>query len=127
MRSSNNQEMETVNVDEGFLPKFSDAFLERYGRESIFVRTLSDYFTSNLVRVLEVNGMLNNPDTVAMFSNQVALDLLSEWFRSVDGATQIAFQESIGRQPVGSLESLVDKTLGQGRFQQWLNWLKEKE
>jgi len=119
--------MRRVNVDEGFLPKFSDAFLNRYGRESIFVRTLSDFFTGNLARILEANGMLNNPDTVAMFSNQAALDVLSEWFRSVDGAAQTAFQESIGSQPVGSLESLVDKTLGQGGFQQWLNWLEEKE
>ena len=37
MRSPNDQEMGTVNVDEGFLPKFSDAFLERYGRESILL------------------------------------------------------------------------------------------
>jgi len=119
--------MRRVNVDEGFLPKFSDAFLNRYGRESIFVRTLSDFFTGNLAQILEANGMLNNPDTVAMFSNQAAVDLLSEWFRSVDGAKLTAFQESLGYQPVGSLESLVDKTLGQGRFEQWLIWLKEME
>ena len=37
MRSPNNQEMGRVNVDEGFLLKFSDAFLEQYGRESVLL------------------------------------------------------------------------------------------
>ena len=117
--------MATVNVDDGFLPKFTPAFLKQYGRESLFVRTLSDYYTIGLARMYEAHGMLTSPHTVALFSTESAVKLLADWFRSVDGAKQTALQESMGALPVGSLEALVDKTLGIGRFAEWLTWLNE--
>lgn len=115
----------TINVDEGFLPKFSAAFLKHYGGHSIFVRTLSDHFTTRLVQMMEAKGKLPHPEKVATFSTPQALERLETWLESVEGAHKMALQESMGSLPVGSLESLVDGTLGKGRFAEWLDWMKE--
>ncbi len=121
------QDMSTVNVEEGFLPKFTKEFLAHYGADSIFVRTLSDCYTYALVKVLQANQMSYNVDSVAAFSNKKAVDLLSGWINSVEGAKQLALQEAMGVKPIGSLESLVDESLVKGRFQEWLVWLQEKK
>ena len=113
-----------VNVDEGFLHGFPDEFLEHYGRESMFARTLSDWLTDGLARLLKANGRLSESDPVAQYSSEAAVEILSEWIKSVEGAKQMALQESMGWEPIGSLEALVDKKLGEGRFQQWLNHLE---
>jgi hypothetical protein len=120
-------DMSNVNVEEGFLPKFTKEFLSHYGADSIFVRTLSDCYTYALVKVMQVNQMSYDANAVATFSNKEAADLLSGWISSVEGAKQLALQEAMGIKPIGSLESLVDETLGKGRFREWLAWLQEKK
>ena len=119
--------MSSVNVEEGFLPKFSQGFLVHYGADSAYVRTLSDCYTNALVKVLDANKMLYNPNAVATFSNQAAVDLLCELIGSVEGAKQLALQEAMGVKPIGSLKLHVDKSLGEARFQQWLTWLQDKD
>lgn len=121
-----NMDMSNVNVEEGFLPKFTKEFIAHYGADSAFVRTLSDCYTSALVKVLKANKMSYDADRVAAFSNQDSVELLSGWINSVEGAKQLALQEAMGVKPIGSLESLVDESLGKGRFREWLVWLQDK-
>ena len=119
------EENGSINVEEGFIPKFSKEFLTHHGADSVFVRTLSDCYTHALIKVLDANKMAYNADAVAIFSSQAAEELLSGWITSVEGAKELALQEAMGVKPIGSLELLVDKSLGEGRFKQWLTWLEE--
>ena len=45
--------MQTVNVDEGFYPRFSDSFKEHYGVNSSFVLALADAFTFGLFEMMK--------------------------------------------------------------------------
>ena len=114
----------TVNVDEGFLPKYDRKFLDYYGIESSFVRTLSDYFTTALARMLDEKGMLESWDTVALFSSKSALKKLSDYFKQIDEAKKAILQESFGSIPVGSTENICDQYLGKGSFRQMLQSLE---
>ncbi len=110
------KKLSSINVDEGFLPKFNKSFLDYYGEDSLYVRTVSDYFTMALARMLEAKGMLMSWDSVALFSSEKAVDILSEYFKQVDGAKEKALSEAFGNLPLGSTEELINDVLGTGTF-----------
>jgi hypothetical protein len=117
----------TVNVYDVFLPAFSSTFVAHYGLSSVFVRALADYFTSRLARIYEKNGKLERPESIARHSTAQAVQLLEQWFPTVDGAHKTAMQEALGELPIGSTALIVDQAFGDGQFEKWLEWLGDSE
>jgi hypothetical protein len=108
-----------VCVNDGFIKAFSPEFLIRYGRISLFVRAVSDLWTSALVRMLKEKDpqgeigqvvMLADPAAVEVIRRLVAMPALKEPF----------FQESMGFVKVGAIEMAFNAAFGPQAFARWL-------
>ena len=108
-----------INVDEGFLPKFSKDFLETYGEKSIFTYAVSDLFTHATVNMLKANNRLVSEETIAYFGSEEAEDNLNSLVNIVDGSLTL-YQESCEFLPIGSFADLVDSVFKEEIFNLWL-------
>lgn len=115
------EELVSVNVSEGFLPRFVTQFTGHYGDDSEFVRAVADTFTLALAKALEHAGRLHDPGAVARVSDEAAVSSLRELISSVPGVKQSLLQEALGSAPLGSVGRLVDSGLGSGVFRIWLS------
>jgi len=89
----------TVNVDEGFLPRFSAEFRSRFGHESLFVRAVSDYFTMALARMLAAHGRLNNTQSVKFFGSEEAARAVSRLVAGNRELSHALMQSATGSKP----------------------------
>jgi hypothetical protein len=108
-----------INVDEGFLPKFSKDFLETYGNDSIFTYAVSDFLTHAVANMLRAHNRLVSEETVAYFGSEEAEVNLSLLVEAVDGTITL-YQESCGILPIGSFAELVDSVFKEEIFNLWL-------
>lgn len=109
-----------VSVSDGFLKSFADPFLDAFGAESLFARTLSDYLTMGLARMLIAKERLAEDDPVALFSDVGAVDVLSSLGRSYPSLKKLFLQEPLGHAPLGALEQSFDAIFGSATFRPWL-------
>jgi hypothetical protein len=109
-----------VSVSDGFLKSFAAPFLEAFRPESLFARTLSDYLTMGLARMLIAKGHLMETDPVAIFSDDEAIDVLRSLGRSHPNLKTLFFQEPLGHVPVGAIEESFDALFGTATFRAWL-------
>ncbi len=108
-----------VRVRDGFIKSFSAPFLERFGERSLFVRTVSDLWTSALARMLIEKGQLTDSDPVALFSDAEALALI----RALSGEEALKeplLQEPVGYADPGAIQAAFESTFGVGSFTKWL-------
>ena len=115
-----------INVDEGFLPKFTKDFLDTYGTESVFTYAVSDLLTHATANLLRANNRLVSEDKIAYFGSEEAEDNLISLVRAIDGTT-ILYQESCGIMPIGSFAELVDSTFKEEIFNLWLKEFQNKK
>lgn len=109
----------SVDVSDGFLPRFVGPYLARYGERSEFVRAVADTFTLALGRLLERAGRLPDPDRIARVSDDSAVSALRELIAAVPEIKQPLLQEALGSAPLGSVGQLVDAQLGASVFDRW--------
>jgi hypothetical protein len=114
------EESVSVGVRDGFLQSFAVPFLEAFGAESLFARTLSDYLTMGLARMLIAKGRLSENDPVALFSDTDAIEVLSSLGRSYPSLKTLFLQEPLGYVPLGAIEQSFDTLFGSSRFLAWL-------
>lgn len=116
-----------ISVRHGFLPRFEKTFLLHFGMDSCYVRTLSDYFTTGMVRMLKFHNRLESWESVAFFSTPEAVEKLAEYFNLVEGVKEISLREAFGKEPLGSTEILIDHCLGDGTFNRMCQIIEELE
>ena len=110
----------SVNVGDGFLKSFAPSFLSRFGADALFVRTVSDLFTSALARMLREKGRLGEADPVALFSDAEALDVLRALTRAHPSLKEPLFQEPLGYAADGAIAESFDALFDAGTFGIWL-------
>ena len=109
-----------INIEQGFIVHWCKEFLDHYGFDSEFPKTVSDIYTLKLAKMMADKGDLNPDKTVALFSNQIAVDELSNLVKVCNEAGAVLYKEAFGTVPIGSLEKTVDSKLDDGVFKQWL-------
>ena len=116
-----------VSSVEGFLPKFARAFTDAHGgRDSLFVRATSDYFTIALVGLQDDHGLRGLTDPVGLFAPPAAFGSLRKLLHRLytdQGHREVALtllNEAFGARPAGTFAGVVDDTLGQGFFTEWI-------
>lgn len=115
-----------VGVTEGFIRSFTLEFLDRFGDNSLFVRAVSDLWTSALACMLEAKDPLRTPETVTLLADPVAVDII----RALVGTAALKdplFQEPTGFVKVGAIEASFDATFGPGAFARWLVAFEARE
>ena len=122
------QSIGKLDLEKGFLPLFSQSFIEHYGLFSLFVRAVSDSFTNATVKVL-VAGDHPVPENIANYAPveaTKAVDVLMISLSSVHGrsAGQALLHESTRFAPIGSFSDFVDSTYGAGCFNNWVSALE---
>jgi len=124
MEDEKPKKLAEVNVEEGFLPKFAEAFVKHYGINSMFVRATSDYLTNALAKLLTANNMLSSEKIASYAPAEAteALRVLMQSLISVHGrkiAGQALLDEAFELKPIGSFQNFVDSTHATGCFQRW--------
>jgi hypothetical protein len=115
-----------VGVSEGFIKSFAAPFLERFGEDSLFVRTVSDYWTSALARMLIAKGKISDADPVALFSDPDALAAIVLLSKD-EALKEPLFQEPMGFAAPGAIESSFDAAYGPASFRKWLSAFEKRE
>jgi len=113
--------MQTVNVDEGFYPRFSDSFKEHYGVNSSFVLALADAFTFGLFEMMKSKGLLVEGSQVLLLGTVDARKAVIELIKSAPDIQTILLQESFGIVPLGSYRKALDEIKGASFFDDWLH------
>ena len=108
-----------VRVRDGFLKSFAAPFVERFGENSLFVRTVSDLWTSALARMLIEKGQISESDPVALFSDEEALGVLRA-LSSDEALKEPLLQEPLGYADAGAIAESFDSAFGVGSFAKWL-------
>ena len=115
-----------VSVHDGFLESFAEPFLETFGRESLFVRTVSDLWTIALARGLIDKGEMDDMVSVPLFSDDVALTELRILLGDLS-LKQALLQEPMGFADPGTIEKVFDSLYGDGSFSYWLSAFERRE
>lgn len=108
-----------INVDDGFLPRFSKGFLEYYGPESVFIFAVSDLFTRAVARMLDASGQLRSWDSVAFFGTDEAMEALSQFVTMIPMGKETLLKEVGGDIEPGSFVSLASESIGVQNFRSW--------
>ena len=109
----------SVKVGDGFRKSFATPFLERFGEDSLFVRTLSDLWTSALARMLIEKRQISEADPIALFSDAEALAIIRALSRN-EALKNPLLQEPVGHAEAGAIEHAFESAFGSGSFKQWL-------
>jgi len=109
-----------LNIKDGFFSKFDENFVSTFENYPNFVRTLSDFFTKKAELILNSLSSTNKSTSCAILGTRECFDLLMELFSKVPGAEEVALHEAFGQLPIGTLNDLVDMTLGIGTFYSFL-------
>ena len=112
--------METVNVDEGFYPRFSHTFKSHYGENSSFVLALADAFTFGLFEMMKSKGLLVEGSQVLLLGTVDARKAVIELIKSAPDIQTVILQESFGTVPLGSYRKALDEIKGASFFDEWL-------
>jgi hypothetical protein len=113
--------MQTVNVDEGFYPRFSEFFKEHYGGNSSFVLALADAFTFGLFEMMKSKDLLVEGSQVLLLGTVDARKGVIELIKSAPDIQTVILQESFGTVPLGSYRKALDEIKGASFFDDWLH------
>jgi hypothetical protein len=116
----------SVRVRDGFLKSFAASFVERFGEDSLFVRTVSDLWTTALARMLIEKGLISESDPVALFSDAEAVGVLRA-LSSEEALKEPLLQETLGYSDGGAIADSFDSTFGAGSFAKWLTAFEKRE
>lgn len=116
----------SVRVRDGFIKSFAAEFLDQFGENSLFARTVSDLWTSALARMLVEKGQLSDSDPVALLSDDEALQILRP-LASDEALKEPLLQEPLGYSEVGTIKSAFDSAFGSGAFDKWLSAFEQRE
>ena len=121
------RELHAVNVEEGFLPQFTEAFRDRYGPDSMFVRATADMFTIALSKLLSANGRLSEQTTIPVLATEAARESVARIVRTIWAERNLLLGEACGDAPIGSFASAVDERFGADTFSRWLSALEAQD
>ena len=114
-----------VNVNDGFIKSFDARFLERFGLDSLFVRSLSDLWTSAYARMLLSHDKLQHNDLVTLLSDAEAVGILEKLVKN-DSLKDPLLQEALGFADPGAIESAFNTTYGTDAFTKWLTAFEQR-
>jgi hypothetical protein len=109
-----------ASVTDGFLKSFAASFTNTFGADSLFVRTVSDLLTLSLARMLIAKGRLTESDSVAVFSDEEALDILRTLIGAHPSLKVPLLQEPLGHCAAGAIEQTFETLFGPSVFRSWL-------
>ena len=115
----------SVNVGEGFLPRFSPVFLDRYG--PAFANAASDHFTLRLAEIMDRAGDLVNASEIALFSDDKSVAMLRAFVNCLGEHKKQVLSEACGTAPVGTISRLANECLGDGMFDAWLDAFRSQD
>ncbi len=115
-----------VSFSDGFIKSFAAPFFEHYGKDSLFVRTVSDLWTSAYARMLIDLGEITDATPVPLFSDPDALAVISDLVQ-VEALKMPLLQEPMGFAPIGTIESSFNGAFGAGSFERWLSAFEERK
>lgn len=115
----------SIDLDEGYWPHIVEKFFDRYGAESLFVRSVADCLTARHVRVLIKAGKIEASEQPVQVGDRETLEALEALLERLkaDGAKEHLLhilRESMGVKEPGVLEAEVDGLYGRGAFSRWL-------
>ncbi len=116
----------SVRVRDGFIKSFASAFLDHFGEDSLFARTVSDLWTSALARMLIDRGRLTESDPVALLADEEALQIVRA-LATDEALKEPLLQEPLGYSEVGTIKTSFDSAFGPGSFEAWLSAFEERE
>ena len=116
----------SVNVSTGFLPVFSEQFLQTFGSESELAKATSDLLTQRLARIMDRAGNLNDPPSVAVFSDEQAVECLTALIDHVQ-CFKALYQEAMGSATPGTFQNAVDSLCGPGVLENWLTCFESRQ
>lgn len=116
----------SIDPELGFLPHFSDAFVNYYDKHWVFVHAVADLLTERFKRVLVKAGNASEDSKFAAIGDVRARDALDEIIGRLERAgvekpALVALQEATGRRDAGSFAAAVDSCLGPSAFLEWLS------
>ncbi len=109
-----------VNIEQGFLVHWCQEFINRYGNESLFIHSLSDFFTLKVAHMLEDSGKDVDFSKVKIYADEEAFDAINYLRNKCEPLKQPLFKEPLGSEPLGAIENAVDSMFGTGTFNAWL-------
>ena len=115
----------SIDPEHGFMPHFSEAFVEHYNENWPYVCAVADLLTENFKQVLVGAGKASESEEFAAHGEVGAQESLRAMLsaiesRGVGKPTLLALQEAVGEKPPGTLAAVVDAHLGRGIFESWL-------
>ena len=120
------REQKTVTLSDAFIKSFAAPFVEHFGKDSLFVRTLSDLWTSAYARMLIDIGNINEATPVPLFSDPDALAVISDLVQNAALKLPL-FQEPMGFAQLGTIESSFNSAFGSESFETWLLAFEERK
>jgi len=113
---------------EGALSRFDPGFVDRYGRESCFVRALSDLWTIALAGLLlnherRTTGrdyLELDCEELVLYSDDDAVDTLGALVDESEAVKRALYREPFDFAAPGTIESSFDSVFGVGTFAAWL-------
>jgi hypothetical protein len=121
----------SIDPDEGFGPHMSEAFLDRYGTDSVFVTATVDCLTWRFIRLLVNGGNLSSdfePLQYGCPEMREALEALLEVLavRGLETPFLVLMQSAAGRKPPQAFEDAATALLGAPLFADWLRLLEQE-
>lgn len=114
-----------ITSEDGFLPHFTEAFVDHYENHWSYIHAVADLLTDNFKQVLVSAGKATAESKFACFGEPSARDALRALVKKVEQAgiekpiLQL-LQEAIGRRAPGTFAAAVDSVLGPSAFSHWL-------
>lgn len=114
-----------IAPEDGFLPHFTEAFVDHYDDHWSYINAVADLLTDNFKHVLVSAGNATAESEFACFGDPSARDALRALVKKVEQAgiekpiLQL-LQEAIGRRAPGTFAAAVDSVLAPSAFARWL-------
>jgi hypothetical protein len=105
---------------------FSEQFLLSFGAESEMARATSDLLTNRMAKIMDRAGLLNDPSSIALFSDEQAVESLTSL---IDYAQcfMTLYQEAMGTALSGTFKTAVDSFSGSSIFDNWLTHFESRQ
>lgn len=121
----------SVDPEEGFGPHMSEAFLDHYGTDSVFVTATVDCLTWRFIRLLVNGGHLSSDFEALQYGSpemrqtlEVLLDVLAA--RGLEKPSVVLMQSAVGRAPPRAFEEAATALLGSALVADWLHLLEQE-
>ncbi len=120
-----------MDPEEGFGPHMSEAFLDHYGTDSVFVTATVDCLTWRFIRLLVDGGNLPSDFEPLQYGSpemrealEGLLDALAA--RGLEKPVVVLMQSAVGRKPPQAFEEAATALLGTESIADWLRLLEQE-